>query len=307
MQWVRTHAEGHELGALLGTLTLPALPALRSLPLWQEIASGQHDRLLTRLSANTKARFPHIWTEIEGIAAGLCRPFKEVMGWNCRGELSAQAPDGCTSIFDGAGFAHNEDGPPSLAPHAFIIETQTGWHFAYPASLLGNAFGIVNAPQAGAYAINNIRLRTPAPSIPRMVLARAAIDCPDQASLRRLLKDAPSAGFHMNLINKRKLTSIEFGGNRWDMTIPTTPFAHANHALRLDLPQTITPSSRSRLARANALLQAGISPAKIVMDGVIMRESPNDPDGENTIASFILSGNDWEICRGKEVLFGGST
>ena len=73
--------------------------------------------------------------ELRGLADGLDLPFDDVFAWNCRGDLWAMAPEGCTTVQipgrDRRIVAQNEDGLPGFAGRCFMVRIErTG----YPAS-----------------------------------------------------------------------------------------------------------------------------------------------------------------------------
>ena len=77
------------------------------------------------MAAQTAKTFPRIMAELDGMAEGLDLPFDEIFAWNCRGDLLASVPDGCTSLlYPGPVpvLAHNEDGLPVLRGHCGIVE-----------------------------------------------------------------------------------------------------------------------------------------------------------------------------------------
>src|SRR5262249_18368682 len=134
------------------------------------------------MSALVQQRHPQYWEELSGLAAGLEMPLEDVFLWNCRGDLWAMAPDGCTTVqLPGAHpvFAHNEDGDPGFTGRCAIAEiaVSDGGRFAsfvYPGSLPGHTFA---ANQYGmAMTVNNLRTLQVEPGLPRMIIARAMLD-----------------------------------------------------------------------------------------------------------------------------------
>ncbi|MFN4172427.1 MAG: C45 family autoproteolytic acyltransferase/hydrolase, partial [Pseudorhodobacter sp.] len=224
----------------------------------------------------------------------------EVMAWNCRGDLLASVPDGCTSLlYPGRApeLAHNEDGLPFLRGHCGIVEACPDGAaafvaFCYPGSIPGHTFA---ATAAGLLqTVNNMRLTgVRNAGLPRMVLGRAVLSQNCVAAAIDMLQAHPAAGgFHFALADAQGVQSVEFGAGMVSVRPVGAPAAHANHALHLDLPQRITVSSHDRQARAEALL-ADRPALDILLDregpGLpIHRSDADDPEEENTLGTAVL-------------------
>lgn len=303
--WLSVAGSPHEIGRGLGRQGASAVRArLLSHPLWARVNDPQHAQRLALMAAATRARFPLIWDEIEGLADGLGLPVMQVFAWNCRGDMLASVPDGCTTVMlPGANplLAHNEDGLPIFRDACFIAQVSPegapGFHaFCYPGSIPGHTFGFNDAGLV--QTVNNLRLTGVAATIPRMVLGRAILGCEQLAAALDLLRDAPSGGFHFGLMHRveRRILSVEFGGGEMSAREITVPSLHANHAL--DLPrgkraQIITDSSRDRQARGDSLVARGHDPLTILRDSggsglPIRRDAQDDPDEENTLGTAVL-------------------
>ncbi|RDW14548.1 C45 family autoproteolytic acyltransferase/hydolase [Paracoccus thiocyanatus] len=304
--WRRIGGPPHEIGRALGLAGRKAVHRhLLSSDYFRDITGPAHAPAVARMAQATRARFPAIWAEIEGLAQGLDLPVDQVFAWNCRGDLRARVPDGCTTVMvpgDEPVLAHNEDGLPFFRGACFIAEVAGAdapafRAFCYPGSIPGHTFAF---NQAGlAQTVNNIRLTGVEPAIPRMVLGRAVIGARslDQA-LAILETDAGSGGFHFALSSTadRRVLSVEFGRNEVSVVQVDAPTAHANHALHHQgglASQIVTDSSRDRQVRADALLAQGLDPLAILRDesgaGLpIRRDAADDPDDENTLGTAIL-------------------
>jgi hypothetical protein len=287
---------------------------------WSAITAPEHAQKVSRLMENTKVRFPDFYEELRGLAAGLELPFKDVFAWNCRGDILSSVPDGCTTIQtpgDEILISHNEDGLPFFRGHCFILDAKPQFSmgfraFCYPGSLAGHTFGWNNAGLA--QAVNNLRLRNVDATIPRMVLGRAVLSAKSLQDAVDALSDNPRCGgFHMTLAQagNAQLLSIEYGGGAISVVPVTARSGHANHALHLPADgQIVTRSSGDRQAQVERLLlDARISDIDILRDtsgsGLpIRRDSPDDPDQENTLATcvFIVSKTavEWRIYGEKE-------
>lgn len=287
----------------------------------------------------TQQAFPLIWQEIEGLAVGLGAPVDEVFAWQCRGDLVRSTSDGCTTVAgtntgDSGIIAHNEDGMPALRGTCAIVSIQqeTGpafTSFAYPGSLCGhtfavNAHGVVNA-------VNNIRAIERPAGLPRQVLARASLNARTLDDAVDILTTYPRSGaFHHTLgqAGDHRLLSVEATGTGYSINPIGTGFGHSNHLVSPSLStvaQVITTSSANRQQRVNEwfstrhdALTAGAA-LTILSDQTegglpVYRQSPDDPDGENTLATavFTLSPHQvlWDIYgddRHRPILSGAIT
>lgn len=305
--WQRiTGATPRDIGRALGRAGRAAVH--RHLPgseYFRAMTGPTHAEAVARMARATRARFPAIWEEIEGLAEGLDLPVETAFAWNCRGDLLARVPDGCTTVMlpgETPVLAHNEDGLPIFRGACFIAEVAAPdapllRAFCYPGSIPGHTFAF-NA--AGlAQTVNNIRLTGVEPEIPRMVLGRAVAASRSLDEALAMLRGAASGGFHFALSHTadRRILSVEFGGGEVSVVPIEAPSAHANHALHHKAGlarQIITASSRDRQARADALLAEGLDPLAILRDAggtglPIRRDAADDPDDENTLGTAVLS------------------
>lgn len=298
----RLHISGppREVGRALGLWGRGAVhDRICQHPLWREVTDPRHHGRLEAMSARTSRDFPSITEEIAGMAEGLGLPFEEVFAWNCRGDLLASVPDGCTSlVYPGPAplLAHNEDGLPFLRGTCGIVEISPEAApafvtFCYPGSIPGHTFAATSAGMV--QTVNNMRLTGVGKGLPRMVLGRAVLAEGSVAAALAMLRAHPAAGgFHFALADAQDVLSVEFGDGAVSARALSAPFAHANHALHLDRPQRITASSRDRQMRADALLE-GQDALTILRDEAgpglpIHRGAPDDPDEENTLATALL-------------------
>lgn len=314
--WLRLAGSPRDIGRALGQAGREAITRhLLAHPLWQMVNATDHAPRVARMAKATQARFPWIWAEIEGLAEGLGLPVDQVFAWNCRGDLLASVPDGCTTIMQPGPaplIAHNEDGLPFFRGACFIAEArpdaQPGFHsFCYPGSIPGHTFAFTDAGLV--QTVNNIRLTGVEADIPRMVLGRALLAADTLDAALDLLRDAPSGGFHFALMQRGdpRILSVEFGGGARSVQEVRTTTAHANHALHLPgglAAQIITDSSGDRQVRGDALVAAGTAPLEILRDtggsGLpILRITKDDPDEENTLGTAVMrlaaQGLEWSI------------
>lgn len=327
LKLITSPTKGFKLGYLLGENGRQAVHEnLVDEPLWKQIQLLAKSDLLKNLQKQTAKLFPEIYEELKGLAEGLDLPFETVFAWNCRGDLLVNSPDGCTTLqYPGRPIiiAHNEDGIPSLDKKCFLIDCAGAdgfMSFCYPGSIPGHSFACTRSGLA--ITINNIRLTSFTPQVPRMVLARAVLNCNELNDVRHLLeRHLFSGGFHYTIAQSGSddLLSIEHGGGNCHITEIKQPTGHANHVstVKCDA-QLITKSSSDRLARIDGLLlNKSENPLDILRDksgdGLpIWRRDADDPDDENTIASVIFKiGSEqlsWEIYSGssRELLHSGS-
>src|SRR5215831_1838186 len=277
---------------------------------WATVTQWRGSAQARAMASLVRERFPRVWAELEGLAAGLDLPFDDVFLWNARGDVWAMAPDGCTTVqlpgADVRRIVHNEDGDPGFGGHCAIAECAIDDSprfagFVYPGSLPGHTFAVSDSGLA--MTVNNLRLLHVEPGVPRMVLTRALLDVADLPSALALLRDTPRAGgFHLTLAHRAssELASLEFGAGFCSVQTIGAPALHANHAIHPDArerPQLITGSSEHRQTRGNRLLTdpaAAHEPLAILADRVdstfpIHRDDPADSDNENTLATADIT------------------
>ncbi len=319
--WLEAAGSHREIGLALGRQGRHAVhERLMATSLWQEVTADRHVPLVRHLLATTTERFPWVAEELAGLAEGLGLPLETVAAWNCRGDLLASVPDGCTTlVLPGRAprIAHNEDGLPCLDGACFLARLRPAGHpvfltLCYPGSLPGHTFSLTAAGLV--VTINNLRLAGIAPELPRMVLSRALLAQPDLDVALALLEAAPPCGgFHYTLAQAghAEVLSVEVGGGGFSSRALTAPALHANHCLHLEAPQAITDSSADRQRRGEALIAAGeCAPLTLLRDTAgpglpIYRREPDDPDQENTLATALfyltLEGVTWEVVVPGEV------
>jgi hypothetical protein len=310
-----------EAGRALGRFGAAALHLYaRHSPAWATVMRHRGTPLAEAMASLVHARFPRIWAELQGLAAGLELPFDDVFLWNCRGDVWAMAPDGCTTVQE-AGvlrrITHNEDGDPAFAGHCAIAAcaVEGGASFAsfvYPGSLPGHTFAVTEGGLA--MTVNNLRCLKVRTGVPRMVLTRALLEAASQDEALALLRsNARAGGFHLTLAHRDtpELLSVEFSSEACSVVEVAGRALHANHALHpslRDLPQIVTGSSQHRQRRGNALLagndQGASDPLRLLADHgdsafPILRADPADSDGENTMATADIrvgpSRIEWQV------------
>lgn len=325
MQHLSISGGPRQIGEALGVFGRDAWQRIICVsPLGKAVFALKDSQEAMALRQATQQAFPLIWQEIEGLAIGLDAPVDAVFAWQCRGDLVRSTSDGCTTVAgSGAGdsgiIAHNEDGMPALRGSCAIVSIRQEigpafTSFAYPGSLCGhtfavNAHGVVNA-------VNNIRAIERPAGLPRQVLARASLNARTLDEAADILTTYPRSGaFHHTLgqAGDRRLWSVEATGTGCNITPVGQGFGHSNHLVSPALStvaQVVTASSADRQQRVNAWLRtrhdaltAGAA-LTILSDQAenglpVYRQSPDDPDGENTLATavFTLSSRQvlWDI------------
>lgn len=286
---------------------------------WETVMQWRGSETSSAMAALVRERFPRVWDELHGLAAGLALPFEDVFLWNSRGDIWAMSPDGCTTVqLPGAEvrrIAHNEDGFPGFAGHCAIAQCEIdgGASFAafvYPGSLPGHTFAVTD--NGLAMTVNNLRQREVVAGVPRMVITRAILDAADIGEAVSIVRDNPRAGgFHLTLADCRSpaLLSVEFSAHDCSVVEVQKPSLHANHAIHPAMhgfSQIITDSSLHRQRRGDALVASNeaIDPLAILADREdaalpIHRTHPDDPDDENTLATADIaisaSHIEWEV------------
>jgi hypothetical protein len=310
--------EPYDIGYRLGEIARPVFADfMAQSAAWQAVRRWRGAPFVQTLRDAARAHAPALLAELDGMAAGLGWAAEDVFLWNCRGELIHNAPDGCTTLAAITGnadnprfIAHNEDGDPFLRERCAIVEIQPNGRpgfvsFYYPGSLPGHTFA---ANRAGlTQAINNLRIRTPAAGVPRMIIARAVLDAGSLDEALQTLRSMPSAsGFHHTLgcAGDARLFSVEASARRCSVAAVQMLSGHANHMIHPGCEaeaQIVTESSRDRQSRVDALLPAlaaaGPVQAQALLDVLhdrapsglpIYRDDPHDPDDENTLATALF-------------------
>jgi hypothetical protein len=302
----------YEVGATLGRFGRAAVHGhLLQSAAWRTLVQRRADPRIARMADLVRDRFPRHWAELQGLADGLQLSFDDTFLWNCRGDVWAMAPDGCTTVqLPGRPHvvAHNEDGDPGFAGSCALARVacsggNTFTAFVYPGSLPGHTFAATSVGLV--QTVNNVRPLLGGTGVPRMILARAMMDVADLDGAVRLLKAAPRAGgFHLTLgqSGDDRLLGVEFTAAGVSVSTVERPSVHANHLVHDEtrrISQIVTGSSGERQRRGEALIaetgerSAAVDPLGILWDRIdpelpIYRKSLHDPDVENTLASAVF-------------------
>src|SRR5690349_8226281 len=89
----------YEAGQALGRSgALAAHRHLLHTAAWRDVMQWRGTPFAASMAALAQARFPRVWSELQGLADGLQVPFDDLFLWNCRGDVWAASPDGCTTV-----------------------------------------------------------------------------------------------------------------------------------------------------------------------------------------------------------------
>ncbi len=278
----------HEMGAAIGRHASDAIHReVRPLSRFQRLLAAADPQQLAALEAAARQHFPRYLAEIEGLAEGADWPFREALVWNFEGDLEARAEPpahGCTTVFErtdaGLRIGHNEDGAQAHATSGFLVKCRPAvglgfTSFCYPGRICGNSFA-VNV-RGLVQTINNLRVHGDGLGVPRQVVARALLDASDLDGAAAILADVPRAsGYHHGLgqAGDPRLLAIEAPAAGVAIRNVAARHVHANHLVEpdfADVAQEVTPSSRGRQARAEALFLQDGRPA---LDVLLDRDGP---------------------------------
>lgn len=308
--YIETSGSPYDIGIQLGRFGAEiAHRHLVTTHAWASVMARRDVSALARMRVMTEAQFPAHWQELKGLADGLSLPFDDVFLWNCRGDVWALAPDGCTTVQipgDAPIVAHNEDGDPGFRGHCAVVRVRPAGGkafcaFIYPASIPGHTFAVTEAGLV--QAVNNIRSRDAGPGLPRMLLGRAVLGCATLDDAIHLLQSSERAGaFHFTLAQRgdSRLLGVEFTHARCSVATPEQARCHANHLVHGDMSkehQVITGSSRSRQHRGDVIIGGAddgkLDPLSVLWDKSVpalpvYRAQSDDPDHENTLATAVF-------------------
>ena len=310
LAFLKVEGVPYDIGVELGRFGRRAVHShLTPTRAWATVVAQRSDARVLEMARQVEARFPQYLAELRGLADGLELPFGEVFAWNCRGDIWAMAPDGCTTVqVPGRRhvIAHNEDGDPGFRGACALVHVAPAGGaaftaFVYPGSLPGHTFAATDAGLV--QTVNNIRALDGGVGLPRMVLTRAVLDCRDLDAAVSLLRSAERAGaFHLTLAKTGdpRLLGVEFTASTCSVREITTPCVHANHLVHdatSAVRQIVTGSSASRQSRGEVLVADGTAvrdPLVVLRDGAdpglpIRRDDPCDPDDENTLATAVFT------------------
>ncbi|WP_034388328.1 C45 family autoproteolytic acyltransferase/hydolase [Comamonas composti] len=322
LDFLRITGTSFEVGQALGRFGARAMHSYaQTSSAWSQLMRWRgHPRVLT-MARLVRERHPDYWQELKGLAQGLGLPEEDVFIWNCRGDLWAMTPDGCTTLqYPGPLplIAHNEDGDPAFGGHCAIAQisiTNGGrfTSFVYPGSVPGHTFAVTEAGMV--MTVNNLRSLQAEAGLPRMLLTRALLDMDHVEAAISYLRTSPRAGgFHLTLAQAgaTDIASVEFCNALVSVQAVDQRSLHANHMVHAAMthqPQIITRSSSNRQTQGMELLQRSQHPdaLDILFDRShlnfpIYRDAPDDSDNEHTMATAVFEVGeqavDWQVYAG---------
>ncbi|MCQ9617493.1 C45 family peptidase [Paenalcaligenes niemegkensis] len=323
LKYIEINGTAHEVGVALGRFGHDAVHNhLLDSDAWKGVMQWRHTLQAKRMQSLVQQNYPRVWQELLGLAQGLGLPFDDVFLWNCRGDLWAMAPDGCTTVQlpheNVPRITHNEDGDPGFAGScglAYICSSEGASFisFLYPGSIPGHTIAVNE--YGLAMTVNNVRALGVEAGVPRMVLTRQILEESSLESAVAVLQEAKRSGaFHLSLgmQGSTTLLSVEFSQFYVSALKTRQALLHANHAVHdasKGFEQRVTASSEHRQKVGTALLSqqlatGSVNPLTILADNSveqfpIFRKAADDSDDENTLATadIRLEGSQvlWEI------------
>jgi len=249
-----SHREiGRAMGTTLGGHIRGVLAAEPSYERCLAAARGPQRELVARFLEVSRARFPAIVEEIEGMAEGLDVPFSDLFAWNCRSEIGVAerpCPPGCSTVGlrtdETMLLAHNEDGGQAYLGRMFVLRATppSGIAFAalvYPGTVAGNGPGL-NA-RGVVQTTNYIAPCEVAEGIPRYLVGRAVLEAEDlDAAVSIATTEGRAFPWHHNLASlpEGRLVSLETWPGRHDRVDVEGVHVHTNHLTHpgmLELPE----------------------------------------------------------------------
>ena len=217
-----------------------------------------------------RARFPAYIQELEGVAEGANRPFRDIFLINLRveylgfiNEVEGRGCSDCSLLTnDVALIGHNEDGSPTFGPHMYFLSVHVDGSASfmacsYPGFLCGNAFGF-NTHGICA-SIDDIRPSNVRLGLGRHFLARSLLDAKSIAdAITRITLDNRASGFSYTIgsVDERRIVEVEVTPESYHVHEIRGASFHANHILNMEnATQLIEPSSAARVRRANELMK----------------------------------------------------
>jgi len=214
-------------------------------------------------------RYPDYFAELEGIAQGSGRPFKDLFLVNLREEYrillrgtEGQGCSDCVLVTDDVAFiGHNEDGSPTFRGNMYVVHARVEGKpaftaLSYPGFLCGNAFGF-NA-EGICFSVDHVQPRNGGVGVGRHFIARSLLEARSlDDAIERVTVPERASGFSYTIgsIPERRIVVVEVAPRRHHVREIRDAYFHANHYRELAVDQIIHPSSRARVERATAIMQ----------------------------------------------------
>ncbi len=244
-------------------------PSLEGVLLYQRSPEGE--ARTQQLVDLNRARYPDYFAELEGIAHGAKRSFKDLFLISMRGEYQGYLPaphppprncSDCSLVTDDVALiGHNEDGSPAFQESMYLVharaEGKPGFTaFSYPGFLCGNAFGFNS--EGICFSVDHVQPRHVRTGIGRNFIARSLLEARSlHDAVERVTIAGRASGFSFTIgsVPERRVVQVEMAPETHHVREIRGVNFHANHYQELDVDQVILPSSQARVERARALLQ----------------------------------------------------
>lgn len=214
--------------------------------------------------------YPGYVEELEGIARGAERSFKDLFLVNLRGEYRGYVRDlqprgcaDCALVTEAmALIGHNEDGSPAFRDNIYIVHAKVDGKpgfsaFTYAGFVCGNAFGFDT--DGICFSVDNVRPRNIRVGLGRHFIARSLLEASSlDDAIRRVTVDGRASGFTYTIgsIPERRVVQVEVAPDAHHVREIRGGNFHANHYQDLtNVEQIIVPSSRARVERAGVLME----------------------------------------------------
>jgi predicted choloylglycine hydrolase len=265
--------------------------------------------ILRRMLSHTKAFFPHLVEELEGIAESLDIPFMKLFAFNCRSEIRMlQDPPGCSTIAlkdeNHTILIHNEDGNDLNVGRMFVARVTppsgvTFLAFVYPGLLAGNGPGFNN--RGIVQTTNYIQPRKVSGGVPRYFICRAILEAKSLTEAVELATMKPRAfPFHHNLLSleEGRILSVETAAwpdYRYDLMEIEGLYIHTNHFLHRTMVE-----EREEGERPYDVPYISSTTRMEVLSSAVARDGePTDIDGILKLLS-LHEGSPYSPCRHPE-------
>lgn len=215
----------------------------------RDASRGDSVARIQAMETATRARFPALMEELEGIAEGASVEMGDLFAWNCRAELSVNAetcPPGCSTVGlvreNGTMIlAHNEDGGEVYEGRMVILRATapSGLSFValvYPGTIAGNGPGLNS--RGVVQTTNYISCCTPAEGIPKYMIGRAILEAGDlEEAVAIATTDGRAFPWHHNIASLRdaRLISLETWPERHSRREVTGSHVHTNHLVHNEM------------------------------------------------------------------------
>jgi predicted choloylglycine hydrolase len=251
------------------TLAVHAALQKRFLPFHQTIEGKRLYKQFIRLHA---LRYPDYLSEIEGTAKGAGISFDELLVANLGDIYDHYAPkldsSGCSTCSlvtsDSAMFGHSEDNSAIYKDQMYLARVEiTGkpafTALCYPGYLPGRAFGFND--DGICLCANSMGPKEVVAGLGRHFITRSLFEARSlDEAIRLATVSGRASGLNLTIgsVKERRIVDLEISPQDHDVFEVEGSYFHANHYVRLaQTDQSISPSSRSRQMRGEALLKQG--------------------------------------------------